>query len=582
MRCPRCQHENRPQATFCEACGTPLTANPSGPPAPSYAEITSALSEALEQQTATAEILRVISSSPTDIQPVFAAVLRSAARLCDAFDAGIFQVEGDGLRLVAREGPIPARPVGAFPLRGTAAGRAVLDRRTIHVPDLQAEVDEFPEGSAMARSYGYRTTLIVPLLRGAEAIGAIGIRRTEVRPFTDRQIALLETFAAQAVIAIENVRLFNETKEALEQQTATAEILRVIASSPTDLQPVMEAIAENAARVCGATDSVVFLLEEEQGSAVLRAVALRGSLVRAVTMGAPVPVTRDTVGGQVVIDRRTIHVEDILAAEAEFPITVSRLNRGGATIRTMLATPLLREGTPLGVIFGDRGPEVRSLLGQTDRAPRDLRHPGGDRHRERAAVHELQEKNGALTAAHAEVTEALEQQTATSEILRAISGSPTDVQPVFDAIAGSAVRLCDSLFSGVFLFDGCQIELAAHHGFTAGEIEAEQRQSASAGDARHDDRPGNPGPRGSFTRETCQSDPDVPASTREVARAVGYRSLISVPMLREGECIGSINAARVRSAVHREADRPPPDLRQPGGDRHRERAAVQGAPGAEP
>ena len=227
-------------------CGTPLTAGPSGPPAPSYAEITSTLSEAREQQTATAEILRVISSAPTDVQPVFAAVLRSAARLCDAFDATIFQVDGNGLRLVAHEGPIPSTPVGAFPRRGTAAGRAVLDRRTIHVPDLQAEVDEYPESSAIARSYGFRTVLNVPLLRGAEAIGVISIRRTEVRPFTDRQIALLKTFADQAVIAIENIRLFNETKEALEQQTATSEILGVISSSPTDVQPVFNAIAENA------------------------------------------------------------------------------------------------------------------------------------------------------------------------------------------------------------------------------------------------------------------------------------------------------------------------------------------------
>ena len=212
MKCLRCQHENAPRMKFCGECGTPLTANPSGPSAPSDAELTSALSEAREQQIATAEILRIISSSPADVQPVFAAVLTSAARLCDAFDAGIFQVEGDGLRLVAHEGPIPSSPVGAFPLQGTAAGRAVLDRRTIHVPDLQAEVDEYPESSVLARSYGYRTTLTVPLLRGAEAIGVIGIRRAEVRPFTDRQIALLETFAAQAVIAIENVRLFNETK----------------------------------------------------------------------------------------------------------------------------------------------------------------------------------------------------------------------------------------------------------------------------------------------------------------------------------------------------------------------------------
>jgi two-component system NtrC family sensor kinase len=234
--------------------------------------------EALERETATSEILRVISSSPTDVQPVFAAVLRSAARLCDALDASIFQVEGDGLRLVAHGGPIPSHPVGEFPLiRGMTVGRAVLDRRTIHVPDVQAEVDEYPEASAFARSYGFRTTLSVPLLRGTEAIGAIGIRRTEVRPFTVKQVKLLETFAAQAVIAIENVRLFNETKEALEQQTATADILRVIASSPTDLQPVMEAVAESAARVCGATDSSIFRLDREH----LRLVARHGPLRRA-------------------------------------------------------------------------------------------------------------------------------------------------------------------------------------------------------------------------------------------------------------------------------------------------------------
>ena len=279
MHCPRCQHDNRPQARFCEECASPLnpaspTAQPGADPKSEVEGFKRALSEALEQQTATAEILRVIASSPTDVQPVFAAVLMSAARLCDALDASIFQVDGDGLRLVAHEGPILSHPVGEFPLiRGMTVGRSVLDRRTIHVPDVQAEVDEYPDASSFARSFGFRTTLSVPLLRGTEAIGAIGIRRTEVRPFTDRQIELLETFAAQAVIAIENVRLFNETKEALEQQTATAEILRVIASSPTDLQPVMEAVAENAARVCGATDSSIFRLEGEH----LRLVARHGS-----------------------------------------------------------------------------------------------------------------------------------------------------------------------------------------------------------------------------------------------------------------------------------------------------------------
>ncbi|HLC42497.1 MAG TPA: MASE2 domain-containing protein, partial [Methylomirabilota bacterium] len=155
------------------------------------------LSEALERQTATAEILRVISSSPTDIQPVFAAVAASAARLCDAFDAAIFRVDTDVLRLVAQEGPIAGYPVGQGPPldRGTPAGRAVLDRRTIHVADAQAEIEEYPEGSAIARRFGHRTTLVVPLLRAGEAIGVIAVRRAEVRPFSDRQVELLKTFA---------------------------------------------------------------------------------------------------------------------------------------------------------------------------------------------------------------------------------------------------------------------------------------------------------------------------------------------------------------------------------------------------
>ena len=574
--------------------------------------------EALEQQTATAEILSVISSSPTDIQPVFAAVLRSAARLCDAFDAGIFQVEGDGLRLVAREGPIPSSPVGAFFLiRGTAAGRAVLDRRTIHVPDLQAEVDEFPESSAFARSYGYRTTLTVPLLHGAEAIGAIGIRRTEVRPFTDRQIELLQTFADQAVIAIENVRLFNETKEsleqqtatsevlrvisssptdvqpvfdtiarkaldlclaktstvfrfdgelvhlvaghslspegieslrrvfpippgrgaaatrailgraivyipdiredpdfrlqavvqaiayrsvlavpmlhestpigaisvagakpaafsqrqidllktfadqaviaienvrlfnetkeALEQQTATAEILRVIASSPTDLQPVMEAVAENAARVCGATDSSIFRLEGEH----LRNVARRGSLRRPTLVGDTIPASRDTVGGRAVRDRQTIYVEDIMAAEAEFPVTVSLRRETAPAYRTIVGTPLLREDTPLGVIMIARGPEVQPFSARQIALLETFANQAVIAIENVRLFKELEARNRDLT-------ETLEQQTATGEILRVISSSPTDLQPVMEAIAENAARVCGAMDSGVFLLEGEQ------------------------------------------------------------------------------------------------------------------------------
>jgi hypothetical protein len=194
MRCPRCEHENRPHAAFCEACGTPLSANASGPPGPSYAELTGALSEAREQQTATGEILRVIASSPTDIQPVLDAVAESASRFCQSYDVSIFRVDGDALRLAAHHGPIPQGAVGdtLVPLiRGTAGGRSVLDRQTIHIVDLQNEVDEFPAGSALARRFGHRTIVTVPLLREGVAMGVIQLRRAEVPPFTEKQIAVL-------------------------------------------------------------------------------------------------------------------------------------------------------------------------------------------------------------------------------------------------------------------------------------------------------------------------------------------------------------------------------------------------------
>src|SRR5262249_26487162 len=227
------------------------------------------LTEAREQQAATAEILAAISRSPSDPRGPFERIAASAARLCDAYNALIRLVDGEVLRLVAHHGPIPVPE--AVPLsRGVITARAILDRRTIQVADMQAETDEYPETSDIARRVGYRTSLTVPLIRAGEAIGVIAIRRAEVRPFTDRQIELLKTFADQAVIAIENTRLFEaeqaskrELQEALEYQTAISDVLGVIGRSKFDLHPVLTAIVKTASRLCDAHDARIAFRQGE-------------------------------------------------------------------------------------------------------------------------------------------------------------------------------------------------------------------------------------------------------------------------------------------------------------------------------
>jgi GAF domain-containing protein len=420
----------------------------------SVEELKRELAEAREQQAATAEILRVISTSSTDLEDIFAVMVSSAARLCDAYDAGIGRVEGNMLRLVAHNGPItpagPTVPIG----RRTVMGRASLDRRAIQVADAQAECAEYPEASNFARRLGHRTILAVPLLRAGEAIGVVVVRRTEVRPFTDRQIELLKTFADQAVIAIENARLFEaeqaskrELQESLEYQTAMGEVLGVIARAPGDLQQVLDAVAESAARVCMATEVRVFRLEGDK----LRRAALVGRLRLSDDVGfsPDVPLSRGSVSGRAILDRRTIHVTDLAAEiESEYPEVAAHQKAIGH--RTTLATPLLRDGKALGAIvvlrtevapFFDK--QIKLLETFADQAVIAI---------ENTRLFEAEQ------ASKCELAEALEQQTATSEVLSVISRSPTELQPVLDAIATTAACLCDSMDAQVWRVDGAKLK----------------------------------------------------------------------------------------------------------------------------
>ncbi len=306
-------------------------------------ERTRELQNSLEQQTAISEILRVISSSPTDVQPVMEAVAERAAHLCNAPFARILLIDGDMLRAAAEYTVGPERlPVtGPVPLRRSSiAGRAALDRETLHYADLLPVLDaEFPDVRPNVLRLGARAALAVPLMREGGAYGTIFLFRREPGPFSPDQVALVETFARQAAIAIDNVRLFNETKESLEQQTAISEILRVISSSPGDVKPMLDAVAERALKLCDAEQAGIFLVEGN----VLRFAARFGSMLTPEDNDSFL-LTRGLVVGRAIIDRETIHHADIVPlVETEYPD--ARVPQQKFGFHAMLAVPLMAAST---------------------------------------------------------------------------------------------------------------------------------------------------------------------------------------------------------------------------------------------
>src|SRR5262249_45396365 len=297
----------------------------------------------------TSDILRVISQSPTDVQPVFDAIVQSAVRLCGAIYGNVYKVNGGEIHLVAHHNLMPEqlaqwqqqypRPVsgsGAVP-RAIRTGTGGL------TADWEADSEwGVPSAGVQAaqRAHGVRSILIVPMFRQQEVIGAIGLTHREVAAFTNAHVELLQTFADQAVIAIENVRLFTETKEALERKPAPAEILRVISSSPTNVQPVFDAVAESAARLCDATDAAIWRREDDR----LLLAAHHGPI----PVRSTVPLIREEVSGRAVLDGRAVHVADLQSETVEFPGGSENARRLG--LRTILSVPLIREGVAIGTI----------------------------------------------------------------------------------------------------------------------------------------------------------------------------------------------------------------------------------------
>jgi len=479
--------------------------------------------EALERQTATADILKVIARSPSDAQPVFEAIAASAKRLLGGFSTAVFRFTNDIAHLAAFTPTTPEADAvlqDSFPAPVSQSSSFSLanDGKTVQIPDTEVMGD--PRITEIARARGFRGMLFTPLTHDGATIGMISVTRVEPGAFAGHHVQLLQTFADQAVIAVQNARLFNETKEALEQQTATADVLKVISRSAFDLQTVLETLTVSAARLCNADMAAIGRQTAEglhyqarynlpAGWATIRLDPERGSVV-----------------GRALLEKKAVQIADVLAdPEYAYPDLQAQ-----AGYRTLLGVPLMREGEAIGVLFlgrwtvqtfSDRQIDlVTTFADQAVIAIENAR-----------LFDEVQQRTR-------ELSESLETQTATSDILGVIAASPTEVQPVLDAIVGTACTLCDATDASVLLEEDGALRFRAHRGPipVPGETISIDR-AIVAGRAVIDKVP-------IHVRDMNSSEGDEYAMSRSLSQKVGARTILAAPLLRGSACMGAIMIRR--------------------------------------